>query len=254
MSAPSNLTIDAPAIEPAKGGLLESSSVSVQNTPGYELYYGVQYVPVLEGHNRPVPAEGEDKVFEKIEGLTKSIPFQTYRGVDVSLMRFHGQAPALAEAAYKGSESYGVEAALQEKVLNPAAVVLGSAAITNRRLALGIVEQYARDNFSGLPLISGNALALTLMGELLDSSGTELTTKLGTPVVLAGGYGPTGPGGAVAAENEAWLYVTGGINIWRGTVQVVEGPALRDNRELGLAEAQYAASIDGPVAAIRVGI
>jgi hypothetical protein len=65
--------------------------------------------------------------------------------------------------------------------------------------------------------------------------------------------GANGPGAAVAAAGQAWIYITGQINIWRGPVEVTEASGLRDNRDLGLAEAQYAASIDGPVAAILVG-
>jgi hypothetical protein len=252
MSETSKLTVDAPEITPATGGILGSTHVSVQNTPGYALYYGVQYVPTLEGHNRPVPEDGVEKVFDKIEGLTESVPFTTYRGVDVSLMRFHGQAKSLVEAAYTGSESYGVEAALQEKLLEDA-VVLGGGVVTDPRLALGLLQQYARDNFSGQPLITGNALALTLVEDALEGEGSDLTTKLGVPVALAGGYGANGPGAAVAAAGQAWIYITGQINIWRGPVEVTEAPGLRNNRELGLAEAQYAASIDGPVAAILVG-
>lgn len=252
MSDPSNFTIDAPAIAPATGGILTSSAANVTPASGYELFYGVQYVPVLQGHNRQVPDEGTDKTFDKIEGLVKSKPIAVYRGVDVSLMRFHGQSGALAKAAFEASESYGVEAGIQELVLNPAAVdVHPAGVVTERRLAAGLLEQYARDNFSGQPVITGNALALELMGDSLDGIGAELTTKLGVSVVLTGGYGPEGP--STAPAGTAWLYIHAPLNIWRGTVQVQETPDLKDNREVALAEALYASTVDGPVGAILIG-
>lgn len=249
MAAPTKITIDAPAITPATGGILgaDGKNVSVTPSSGYELFYGVNYVPTLQGQNRPVPAPGTPKVFEEIDGLTESVPFKAYRGVDVSLMRFHGDGASLAEEAYKGAESYGVESNVQTLVLDPDAVDLRPAVtITNPRLALGLLEQFLRDNYSGQGVITGNALALTLVEDALEGVGTELTTKLGTPVVLTPGYDG-------APDDKAKLYISGQINIWRGSVTVDPATDLADNRELALAEGQYAASVDGPVAFVLVG-
>lgn len=245
-------TIDAPVLEPATGGLLDVANV-ITDAGGYELTYGVQYVPHLEGKNLPVPAEGVEKDFEKIEGLTESVPFATYRGVDVSFLRYYGDVEGLVEKAYTGSESYGIERAVQEQVLNPKAEVI-ALTTDNVRAIIGTLEQFAADNYSGLPLISGNRLAITLIEDALVAEGGKLFTKLGTPVAVAGGYGADGPGVAVAGANEAWLYISGQINIWKGEVSVVEGPALERNRDLGLAEGLYAASVDGPVRAILITI
>lgn len=254
MPTPLSITIDAPEIAPQQGGILSAAPVHVTPVTGYELYYGVQYINILEGKNRPVPTDSSDKIFDKIEATNSSVQFAVYRGVDVSLMRWHSEGPKLVQAAFESSESYGVETNVQSKVLNPKAVQLnGPGAVTSVRLALGLLQQYARDNFSGAPLITGNALALTIIEDALEGSGTDLTTKLGVPVVLAGGYGAAGPGAVNAAAGQAWLYISGPINIWRGPVEVHEGPNLKDNREYSLAEAQYAASVDGPVAAILIG-
>lgn len=248
MVAPTKITIDAPAITPATGGILgESRNVNVTASSGYELFYGVDYVPHLQGHNRPVPAPGTPKVFEEIDGLVESVPFKTYRGVDVSLLRFHGDSASLVEEAYKGAESFGVEAKVQELILDPDAVDLRPAVtITNPRLALGLLEQFVRDNYSGQGVITGNALALTLVEDALEGTGTTLSTKLGTPVVLTGGFDG-------APDDKAKLYISGQINIWRGPVTVDPATDLAGNRELALAEGQYAASVDGPVAFVLVG-
>lgn len=361
MTAPTKITIDAPAITPATGGILSAGKgVSVTTSSGYELFYGVNYVPKLQGQNRPIPvsagplaapvltkgttatsggtfgagaffwkvtaidgngetvgsnevtatlvatgtqalswaavpgaqlyrvyrgtatnaenalltttaglafidtglagtataiptvstagpAPAAAKVFEEIDGLVESVPFKTYRGVDVSLMRFHADGASLVEEAYKGAESYGVEAKVQTLVLDPDAVDLRpGVTVTNPRLALGLLEQFIRDNYSGQGVITGNAVALNLIEDVLDGSGPELTTKLGTPVVLAGGYDG-------AADDKAKLYISGQINIWRGPVTIDPASDLAGNRELTLAEGQYAASVDGPVAVLLVG-
>jgi len=248
MTAPSKITIDAPAITPATGGILSAGKgVSVTPASGYELFYGVKYVPQLQGQNRDVPEPGTPKVFEEIDGLNESVPFRTYRGVDVSLMRFHGDGASLVEEAYKGAESYGVEAKVQTLVLDEVAVDLRpGVTITNPRLALGLLEQFIRDNYSGQGVITGNALALSLVEDALEGTGTDLSTKLGTPVVLAGGYDG-------APDDKAKLYISGQINIWRGPVTIDPATDLAGNRELALAEGQYSASVDGPVAVVLVG-
>ena len=187
----------------------------------------------------PAPAAG--KVFDKITELTESVPFKIYRGLDVALLTFHGEGDKLVEQAFKGSESWAVERAIQELVLADAVDLHPGSQNANPRDALAALEQYARDNYSGQPVITGNAMALTIIEDALEGVGTNLTTKLGTPVVLAGGYGPD----SRTTEGRAILYISGQINIWRGAVSVVEAPHLADNRELALAEAQYAASVDG---------
>ena len=245
MALPPKHTIDAPPITPAQGGFLNGApGINVADAAGYELYYGMRYTPPLEGHNRTVPTDDSDKVFDTIEGLTETVEFKTYRGLDVALLTHHGGAPALVEAAFKGSESWGVERAVQESLFTDAVDLHPGSQNANPRDALGALEQYMRNNYSGQPYLTGNAMALTYIEDLLEGSVGNWTTKLGTPVVLAGGYGPD----ARTAEGRAILYIHGQINIWRGAVQILEGPALEENRELALAECMYAASVDGPVA------
>jgi hypothetical protein len=353
------MTIDAPDITPALGGLLNGADgINVIDASGYELFNGVQYTPVLQGHNRTVPtsagavaapalvkgttgttggtfgagtffwkvtavdgygetagsnevtatlvatgkqdlswaavpgaqlyrvyrgtatnaenklvgtvsglaftdtgsagtaqaiptvsasgpAPAADKVFDKITALNESVQFKTYRGVDVSLMRFHDQGGNIVEQAFKGSESWGVERALQESLLSVKGVDLhpGTQNASPRDL-LGALEQYMRDNYAGKPVITVNAMGLTYIEDALEGTPGNLTTNVGTPVVLAGGYGPD----ASTTAGRAFVYISGQINIWRGPVIVTTAIDRKDNREYSLAEAQYAATVDGPVA------
>lgn len=245
MVAPTKITIDAPDITPALGGFLNGTNpgINVVDASGYALFYGTQYVPELQGRNLTVPDPGTPKVFEKVEGLTESVPFKLYRGVDVSILTFHDKGGAVVEKAYKASESWAVERAVQELVLTDAVDLHPGSHNTNPRDALGSLEQYARNNYSGRPVITCNAMALTILEDVLIGTPGNLTTKVGTPVVLAGGYGPD----AQTDAGKAIAYISGQINIWRGPVAVTDASDLADNRELALAEAQYAASVDGPV-------
>lgn len=191
-------------------------------------------------------APAADKVFEDIldEDLTETIEFRQYRGVDVSLMRHHGEGEALVKDAFERGESWSVERTIQEKVLTSAVDLHPGSQNANPRDSLGALEQYMRDNYSGQAYITGNAMALTYIYDLLEGSVGNWTTKLGTPVVLAGGYGPD----VRTTEGRAILYIHGQINVWRGPIQLIEGPALKENRELALAERMYSVSVDGPVA------
>jgi hypothetical protein len=99
-------------------------------------------------------------------------------------------------------------------------------------------------------MISGNALAVTLVEDAIP----DLTTIIGTPVVLASGYGTAGPGARVAAAGQAWLYIHGRINVWRGPRAAdLEAADFYSNRKIALAEGLYAASVDSFVAAVLVG-
>lgn len=194
----------------------------------------------------PIP----DKVFDQLE-TNETVLFQSYRGADSPLL-LGEDAAAIVGAAYDRAESYAVGKKVQQLLLSPDAVDITptpGTPVTNPRLALGLLEQWARDNSTFAPTISGNALALTLVEDAIDG----LKTIIGTPVVLAAGYGTDGPGSEVAGAGEAWLYIHGRITVWRGPNDPLEATDYRKNRKAALAEGSYAASVDSFVAAILVG-
>lgn len=197
------------------------------------------------------PAPAADKVFDQIT-TNETVLFQSYRGLEGPVLTDQ-DASGIVKAAYDRAESYGVGKKVQEKLLSPKAVDITptpGTPVTNPRFALGLLEQWARDNSTFAGTISGNALALTLVEDAIDG----METILGTPVVLAGGYGTDGPGSAVADPGEAWLYIHGRITVWRGPrVTDAEAVNYRSNRKTALAEGSYAASVDSFVAAILVG-
>lgn len=248
-------SVDAPAVAPSTGGdLLDVANVIT--TDGYALFKPFKVEPALQGHNRNIPAEGADKTFDKTPALVESKNFTQYRGVDLQFLTQHGDGEGLLKPVFEAGEAYAVEAEIQKLVLSPAAVDLTptpGTAVVNPRLALGLLEQYAKDQYTGQPVITGNALALTLVEDALEGVAPSITTRLSTPVGLAAGYGTDGPGTLVAGPGQAWLYISGQINIWKSDPAIVSGPDLHKNRELTLAEASYAVTVEGFVAAILVG-
>lgn len=252
MAQLSNMTIDAPAqSQTAVGGLLKTANVLTST--GLETFYGVKYLSILSGHSR-VYTEGEEKVFDKLPTVSGD-KFVLYRGIDTSLLVQGGVGDPEVLRAFAASASYGVEQHVQA-LMNSEAVDITptpGTPVTNIKAAVGLLEQYAAERYAGLPLLHGNKLAVELIPELR-VDGENLYTVNGTPVVSGGGYGADGPGDLTADPTEAWLYITGQINVWQESVEIIEGPDLRDNRNLHLAEGSYTATIDGGfTAAILIG-
>lgn len=240
--------LETPELPAVADGFLDG--VNVIDGSGHQLFDETEYELPLDGHNRDVPDAGVEKVFDTIT-TNATVLFQSYRGVDSPLL-LGEDAAGIVTAAFDRAESYAVARKVQELLLSPKAVDITptpGTAVTSPRLALGLLEQWARDNSTFAPMISGNALALTLIEDVIKKE----TTPIGTPVILAAGYGTDGPGAAVAAPGTAWLYITGNINVWRGPNDPVEANDYRNNRKAALSEASYAASVDSFVAAILVG-
>ncbi len=194
------------------------------------------------------------KTFDK-QTLLTGTPFGLYRGVEGALLVDREVSLSEARSAYDAGESYGVERGLQTGLLSSLAVDITptpGTPVTNARQALGLLEQYAADNYSGLPIISGNRMAVGYLPELVVSDDFLLHTVHGTPVVSAAGYSTDGPGAAVSTAGQAWLYISGKITIWKGPGGAYEANDLDGNRVYGLAEATYVPTIECFAAAILV--
>jgi hypothetical protein len=252
-------TVEAPdAVTQTRGGLLAVANV-IENPDGQLLYQGVQYQQTaLTGHNRPVPTDGSDKQFDLAEELTTGTPFSVYRGVEFSMFQ-QGEAVPTVKEAFGAGEGFAVERAVQELWLSKAVDLTPTAGtpVTSIVQAIGILEQHAGEQYAGQPLFHANRYGTSLLSpELVDPNEPDfkLFTKQGSPVANGAGYGSTGPGGTAAPAGAAWVYATGQVNIWRGTVHVADAPVLKDNRAVALAEATYVATVDTFVAAVLIGV
>lgn len=251
------LTIEAPAITgKPRGGLIQVANV-IDQTDGVYTYNGVTYESALCGPNRRVPTvEGTEKIFD-ITGTNSSVQFGVYRGVEGPILTHYGDSERAVTEAFNNGESWAVERAIQELVLNTKATDITptpGTALTNVKEAIGLLEQYAQDNYVGLPLIHGNRIATTIIPDLqVDKDTWRMHTVHGTPIANGGGYYSVGPG-RTAAARQAWLFVTGQVNIFRGPLRTYgDAPALKQNREFALAERTYSVTIECITAAVLVG-
>jgi hypothetical protein len=243
--------IDTPVREGVRGGLL--SVAQVVDAPKEALYLGVKYLQGDDTPPVPVPDAGADKDFAIFEDAVEAEPFTLYKGVEYAMLL--GEQADVA-AQFTAGETYGVEKALQAGVLNTLATDITptpGTPVTNIKYAIGLLEQYAADNYAGLPLMHGNRTAVALASDFIEDAGSfKLHTKQGTPIANGGGYGPAGP--VAAGAGEAWLYISGGVTILRGPLDVYPAHNLKGNRTLALAERTYVPVVDSFVAAILVGI
>lgn len=248
--------LEAPQLTPVTRKTLFDVANVITDAPAYALMTALKYQPrIMDGANRPIPTgEGEKKVFDKRTGedITPEL-FTAYRGLDESLLNGAGAGAAELEALFTAGEPLFVEDRVQDLLLNPVAedITPAGGAVTNAKAAIGLLEQWMASRFLYQPTLSGNLLAANLI-----QPGTPYVTETmhGAPIASAAGYGDVGPGGVEAGEGEAWLYISGQINIWTGsTPTAVSGSYLERNRDFSLVEKSYAASIDGPVAAILIG-
>lgn len=236
--------------------LLDVANVT-DGAPGYTLSVDHEYETHLTvPGNKPVPEAGQEKEFETRDDVahTKPVRFSAYRGLSDQLMRGGvAYSQSELEALFEAGESLFVEQEVQTRLLSPKATDITptpGTPVTDLRAALGLLQQWIASRYIYQPVITGDALAVSLIKDL---KAEDFRTILGVEIGVAAGYGTDGPGAAVAGAGESWLYISGQINIWKGAAGGYNAQDLQANRDLNLVEKRYAASVDGPVAAILVG-
>lgn len=247
--------VEAPdVLLPARGGLLSVANV-IRDEADVVAYHGAAYEGLPCGTSREIPEPGTDKVFDQLTEQ-EAVLFGIYRGLETPLLLGKPNT-ADAKALFAGGETVAAEKAIQRLLLNPGAVDLTptpGTPLKSTKAALGFLQQHAAERYSGLPLLHGNRFTTELLTEMVVDENFVQHTRQGTPLANGGGYGSTGPGGAVAPAGSGWLYISGQINVWQGELNLIETSNQYDNRNYVLAEAAYAASVECFVAAILVGI
>ena len=249
--------IDAPELAPrTRPTLLDIVNV-IDDAPGYQLFAEHEYeTRFTDSDLRDIPASEVEKVFGTRDDLahTRTKLFGAYQGVDDQLMRGLDSGKNELVELFGLGESLFVEEKVQKLILSPAATDITptpGTPVTNIKAAIGLLEQWIATRYLYRPTILGNLLAVNLIDDTKPPATLDTTAK--TPIGIAAGFGADGPGAAEAGPGQAWLYITGQVNVWRGKAEPVTAQDLAKNRELHLIERQYAASVDGPVAAILVG-
>ena len=251
------VALETPALAPSTRQTLLDVANVIEGTNPYLLQNATDYETAFTAPNiLTIPAAGVDKQFQERGDDTTVKVFTAYLGLDDPLLRGVNAGAAELEALFEAGESLYVEDRVQELLLNDLAVDITPTAgtpVTSLKQALGLLEQWIAERYLYRPTISGNLYATYLIPELVRNDDGSLTSLHGSPIAAAAGFGADGPGIASAAEGTAWLYISGQINVWKGQAAVSNAQDLPLNRDLSLVEKFYAASIDGPVAAILVG-
>src|SRR5688500_5205879 len=99
------LTVDTPAVQPAKGGLLSVANVIPDS--GRAGKEGVRFLARLGGTPQVVPAPGESKEFDR-QSVVSGTPFTIYRGVESNLFE-RLDVQSLADEVFTAGESLAVE-------------------------------------------------------------------------------------------------------------------------------------------------
>ena len=245
------LTVDAPAVQPAKGGLLSVANVIPDN--GRAGKEGVRFLARLTGVPQVVPGPGENKEFDR-QTVISGTPFTIYRGVETNLFEAL-DVQVLADDVFTAGESLAVEAALQP-VLNTVAQDFTPTPGTPVSVAEGVAlaEEWIAERYSFLPILHMNryGAAHTSSKGMIRLEDGRIETFQGTPVANGAGYGPVGPGAITATAGRYWIYVTGQVNLWQGPLVKAQAPALANNFERALAERTYVPVVDSPIGAVLV--
>jgi hypothetical protein len=162
---------------------------------------------------------------------TKAHPFAVYAGMACGTVGYdhEGAYQERARTILELAGQHAAEAALWTGAggntgpLNAASTPVVSGTATDLTVALGALEDWLADHYSGVGVIHAkrgvNAFARRDHLTVRDSGNPEaLTTGLGTRWVFGGGYDGTGPNAVAPAAGKTWIYATGQLAIRRGPV------------------------------------
>jgi hypothetical protein len=178
-------------------------------------------------------------------------------------------AQGRAMKMFNGSEQIGVEKGFWSQITKSGAgavdITPGAGGTITPAIGLAMLEQYAAQHYGGRPTIHCSRGVGSLLGshQSIERHGNQMETVLGAKVSAGGGYDPqTGPNGAGATSQQAWMFVTGEVSLWKGAAEV-HGPTIRQssvqqnqpvNEWIVMVERTYLTSPDCMIAAIKCAI
>lgn len=188
----------------------------------------------------PEPGAKADNVDQTDRGAT---PFTIFTEFDCSPVGLR-DAETVASDALARVEQYQVEAAFwtgtaggqtvafphlaaNAEVLDSQQIVLQPAATpcvtgVDAAHALGALEDCLADCYAGQGVIHVPRLALPTLAawNLIEARNGALFTTAGNRLVVGGGYTGTGPDGSTPAAGSTWMFATGALFGYRGTVRM----------------------------------
>lgn len=252
--------IEAPAIPAPTGGLLDAVTV-VNDTSGRLAMGGVDYVtgpcgpaslaPGLCLPNGDIPVDGEKEI-ESPE-IVEGDPFATYRRIGCTIPG-EPYGP-MAQLSFERGEPYAVEKGFYYSVLQHATVIDGGDTPQSAAAVVGALEQILAENYAGVGvLLTSRQGAIVLGAQQVAFPGMTgvLTDILGTSIAALS-FGTAGPDGAAAPAGSFWVYIAGGVTLYKG--QAFTSEPVRDtntNESTVLIERVWSATVECEVYAALV--
>lgn len=164
--------------------------------------------------------------------------------------------PKRAEESLDLGASRALEEGFQTVFATGAVDVTPSGTAVDPVEGLGLLEQYAAENYGGRPVIHMSRLQATLLMDkgVIERVGDHLETGLGSLVVAGGGYDPHASLPSAPAAGAGWMYATGAVVIRvgkTGTTPIVPNNPY-DNEFSALAERTYVPTFECFKAAVEV--
>jgi hypothetical protein len=266
-STTQGVLVEAPVVEPAPGGLLRAFPPKPFEKPQmgrWGVYYESEncgeIVDHLEDAAEQLCGDTAEKRFAEGRGdLVFSDIHTIYAGKTCNLVGgfIQNEAQRLVELELERTGSIALERHLWSAVFAEQGVDLTPGAAVKPKRGLAILEEWAGERYGVVPVVhAGRQASVYLAGEtLLTDDADKAAASGGALYVNGGGYtSKIGPGAVEAGPNEAWMYITGWIEIRRGEIITRDEPVVTPKKNLGyvLAERTYVTTVECLVGAIRV--
>lgn len=252
------LIVNAPTFTPSPYGLLSvAQQVNTDGTPHWQngitwqsrclspmgrSTYDECIAVTGTGGPPPDPNPKTEVLDLTLRGAT---PFTAYAKFDCALVGMD-EALKIATDALAQSEPWQVERAFwtglvdgrviafphlaanadvfdaQSVKLQSTASLVATGAALDAVTALGLLESALADCYNGVGVIHIPVKLLPTLQfhNLVTAQNGKLRTLNGNLVAVGGGYPSTSPSGVPSATGEAWMYATGAVFMYRGSVQV----------------------------------
>lgn len=248
------VAVEAPDVPTPRGGLLDVApitSVTEHMAAGPVEYVGAPCGPagLAPGMCCSAVTTDEIKTFD-FPPTWCGGPYAVYKAVGCDIL---GEPyDDMARAALERGEGFAVEKAFREEHLAGATVLADGVCAAE---GIGILEQYAGENYAGRPVFHTNRYGAVVLGSkdvVFPGMDSPLTTILGTPVAASAGLGDTGPDGTDAAPGEFWVYGTGHVHLYQSPIVASQGRDVETNQSIALAERIWSATVECFSVAVRI--
>lgn len=249
--------VTRPAVTPLRSTILDHATVET-TTKDFDLSNEAGLWPSYNCMETLIPTAlcpepTEDKTFQTI-GWNPAFSFAVYGGAQCNLVGLDmADQKSEVERVFLANEGLGVERALlanrfiartaadnvgnrvhRQSVWDGPVDLNGVNAVYDAKVALSVLEGYARTVYSGQPTLHLPAGAVSLLGsDKIVWEGGKAYTRLGSKVALGGGYDPDYVG-----WDRTWdFYATGEVYVEKGpevSIQTHELNGSAESTALGL--------------------